>query len=196
MQDEAPKSEEVVPGVMVNVSLAPLDSTDMALVRMWRNDHDVWRWFSQNDLISDAEQFQWYQDQSRDPKIKMYKIMAENVGKGVEKTSGAVGICGFTGISLIHRRAEFNILISPKARGMGLGKHALRVLMHHGFKNLGLNVIWGEVFETNPALKIFVRLGFRVEGTKKESHFKDGKFVDTKIVAMRASEWAGSHIQV
>lgn len=160
----------------------------MALVRSWRNDHDVWRWCRQNDLISDAAQLRWFENQDQDRTIKMYKIMA------AFKTADMppplpVGVCGLTSIDATNRRAEFSLYIAPNYKGLKLGAGALRCLLTHGFKNLGLNLIWGEVFAGNPALQTFADLGFKKDGIRREFYFRDGEFIDSHLISIKSSEW-------
>jgi RimJ/RimL family protein N-acetyltransferase len=160
--------------------------TDMVLVRSWRNDYRIWQWCRQNDFISDADQARWFEAQSKDPSIKMYKVLVQV--EGSDKATG-VGVAGFTSIDMTNRRAEFSLYIAPSAQGNGLGKKALSCLLTHGFKNLGFNVIWGEVFAGNPALAKFEQLGFVHEGCRRDFYFRNGKFIDAHLISMRASEW-------
>lgn len=119
----------------------------------------------------------------------MYKIVVSQK-KGKDKpTLAMVGVCGLTSIDLHNRRAEFSLYIAPALHGQGFGRKGLELLLTHGFKNLGLNVIWGEVFDGNPAAKLFRRLGFVKEGTRREFYFRDGKFIDAHIVSLTAGEW-------
>jgi len=169
--------------------LSALDSTDMGVVRHWRNDYEIWKWCRQNDLISDWDQMQWFERQARDQSIKMYKISISRKDGGETKTT-MVGVCGLTSIDLINRRAEFSLYIAPACHNQGFGKKAMTCLLNHGFSNLGLNVIWGEVFDENPALDLFLELGFRQEGLRQDAYFRDGKFIAAHLIAMRAEEWS------
>lgn len=168
----------------VTVCLGALDSSDMALVRSWRNDHRIWGWCRQNDLISDAEQVRWFNKQSEDPAIKMYKIVVAK-----DKALTPVGVCGLTSIDYVNRRAEFSLYVAPEAQGNGLGRAGLALLLGHGFDNLGLNVIWGESFAHNPAIKMFRSLGLCHEGLRRQFYFRDGKFIDAELFSITAEEW-------
>ncbi len=143
----------------VRLILGPFDRIHSEKARAWRNDHEIWRWCRQNDIISDAEQEAWYERQWQDPTIRMYTIRLQT--GSVEEV---VGVCGFTSLSFENRRAEFSLYIDPARQRQGLGRGALSTLLNHGFLNLGLNTIWGEVLEGNQALSMFAKLGFRLEG--------------------------------
>lgn len=176
----------------VKIALAPLDSTDMKMVRSWRNDYKIWKWCRQNDMISDYDQISWYERQSKDLTVKMYKIVFSfpKEEEGKERTEIVpIGVCGLTSIDQINSRAEFSLYIAPPYQGNDLGEKALRLLLTHAFKNLALNLVWGEVFDGNPALTTFESLGFRREGIRRDFYFRDGKFIDAHLISIKASEW-------
>ncbi len=159
------------------------------MARTWRNDYQIWKWCRQDDFISDYAQMDWFRRQYSDPSIKMYKIMVSGQSKDLKISIFPVGVCGLTSIDMKNRRAEFSIYIAPAYHMMGLGKKAMRCLLTHGFYNLGLNLIWGEVFEENPALEMFRSLGFVDEGIRRDFYFRDAKFIPAHLISMRASEW-------
>lgn len=162
------------------VYLGPLDSHHNELIRSWRNDYEIWRWCRQNDLISDIDQAKWFERQSKDPSIKMYGVFS-NIDE-------LVGVCGLTSIDQVNRRAEFSLYIGVNHQEQGYGRKALKILLQHGFKNLGLHQIWGETFEDNPAASMFESLGFKHDGTRRSFYFKDGKFIDCHLYSVFESE--------
>lgn len=163
------------------VSLDTLQYHNLEKYRGWRNDYRVWKWCRQNDLISEDDQGEWFSKQREDKKIRMYEILND--------AGEAIGVCGLTDIDLINRRAEFSLYLAPDWQGAGYGTRALRTLLSHGFNNLGLNLIWGETFEENPALEIFKKLGMKIDGTRREFYFREGRFIDAHLVSITAEEW-------
>lgn len=170
--------------INVTIELRALDSTDAVRVREWRNDYRVWRWCRQSELISDVDQLAWFERQSKDPTVKFYGVWLR-VGTGSE----LVGVAGFTSICTLNRRAEFSLYIAPERQRQGLGKQALSVLLTHGFKNLGLEQIWGEVLHGNHAIKVFKDLGFKLDGKRRAFYFKDGQTWDAYLISILRSEW-------
>lgn len=171
----------------VEVSLAPLDSTDMGWVREGRNDHNVWKWCRQHNFISDAEQIRWFNRQSEDPTIKMWKIVCQS-----DEKKAPIGVCGLTSIDYVNRRGEFSLWIKPALQGRGLGKVALSLLLEHGFSNFGLNLIWGESFAGNQAIRMFEALGFKRDGLRRAFYFRDGRFIDAHLYSILAEEFYAS----
>ena len=100
-----------------------------------------------------------------------------------------VGAAGLTSLDFANRRAEFSLYVAPELQGKGVGRRALHCLLMHGFENLGLNVIWGETFDGNPAARMFESMGFVKEGTRRSFYWKDGKWTDAHLYAMKADEW-------
>lgn len=151
---------------------------------VWRNDPKIWRWTRQNDLISYEDHQNWFDRQSRDPSIKMYRIF---------RGPAWIGVAGFTSIDLHNRRAEFSLYIEPKSQGNGYSKPALKTLFYHGFKNMGLRSIWGETFEDNPAQKIFRDIGMHEDGKRRQFYYKDGEFCDAILFSILSEEFLACH---
>jgi RimJ/RimL family protein N-acetyltransferase len=162
------------------VQLGPLRSWNLEVYRQWRNDPKIYSWCRQWDQITDTGQKRWFESVDRDPATRMYEIM---------HNGDTVGVCGLTSIDMICRRAEFSVYIAPEWQGHRFGELALKTLLSHGFKAMGLHCIWGETFDGNHAAKIFERVGFTKEGTRRQFYFKNGKFIDAHLYSILASEW-------
>ena len=153
-------------------------------LREWRNDPRIRDWCRQVGLITPRDQERWYLWQNDDKATHMFAVVEQ--GNGI-----VIGVCGLTSIDLIARRAEFSLYIAPNHQGLGYGYSALRTLCKYGFSELGLNSIWGESFAGNPALTLFKRIGFVLEGTRRQFYFKGGKFIDAQLVSMLKHEFIG-----
>ena len=160
--------------------LLPVDSTDLELMRQWRNDFRIWRWCRQSDLISDKMQLRWFESQDLDDTIHMYTVNTQ---------AGKVGVCGLTSHDRHNRIAEFSLYIDPGTQGSGVGAMALKTLLSHGFQNLNLHSIWGESFSGNPAIKMFKEVGFKHDGSRRDAYFKEGKYVDAELYSILEKEW-------
>lgn len=165
------------------VFLGTLEQDDLSDARAWRNNPAIWSWCRQNSLISKANHEKWFDKINSDSSIKMFAIRESEQG-------GYVGVCGFTSIDMLCRRAEFSLYISPKYHRNGYAKATLKTLFQHGFMDWGFNSIWGETFEGNPALELFLKIGMKVEGIRRQFYFKKGKFIDAHLVSVLRSEWA------
>lgn len=145
----------------------------------WRNDDSIREWCRQVGYISWMDHLKWYKRQNNDPSIRMFLI----------EDGYNVGVCGLTSINHIHSRAEFSLYIAPKYQGKGYGKQALAKLFDFGFKELNLNLIWGETLFDNPAHLMFEKMGMKKEGTRRQFYFKDGKYISADLYSITREEW-------
>ena len=166
---------------MLNGERVYLSSEIPIDARGWRNERCVWEWCRQNTLISEAAHQRWLERIETDPTIKMFGIHNEILEH--------IGVCGLTSIDRVNQTAEFSLYIAPHEWKKGYGKDALKTLITHGFNDLNLNRIWGETYDGNPALKMFLSLGMKHEGTSRQAYFRNGRFIDCHRVAVLRSEW-------
>lgn len=163
------------------VRLGSVDEIPFETLRRWRNDFRIYRYCRQNDLISISDQNKWKEKIASDRTIKMYSVITQS-GKGV-------GVCGLTDLDLLNCNAEFSLYIEPNSQGQGYGKQALQTLICNGFNAYGLEVIWGETFEHNPAAKMFLQVGLKLEGVLRRRYFREGKFIDAHLYSIIRSKW-------
>lgn len=159
------------------VSLGEIEYDNLDMYKRWRNDPSIRSWCRQTGLLTDQDQEGWYERIHKDPTIQMFEIRRNTDEK-------CLGVCGLTSIDRQNRSAEFSLYVCPDEMGKGYGEKTLKTLLHFGFSDLGLNRIWGETFEGNPALALFRKLGMVEEGRFSQSYWKKGRFIDSHIVAM------------
>lgn len=151
--------------------------------RAARNDPRIWRWCRQKSLIDPEQHQRWYEAQSADPTIEMFEIVAYD--------KGPVGVCGLTDINHHAQRAEFSLYIFPDQQGSGFAEAALKTLVNFGFRELNLNMIYGETVGDNPAQALFDKVGFVNTGFRPSFYFKDGAYQDSHIWCLLRDSWAG-----
>lgn len=167
----------------------------------WRNDPAIMQFTRQSKILTQRDMELWRDRISLDDTIQMFGIEIDVKGtdsyqprssKFEYKDTANAGTCGLTSISMIHRHAEWSLLIGPEYQGKGYGKAALKLLLEYGFNHLGLNRIWGEIFETNEkCLNMAEKMGFTREGKLRKSYFKEGTWINSIIVSMLCEEWDG-----
>jgi RimJ/RimL family protein N-acetyltransferase len=85
----------------------------------------------------------------------------------------------------------FRTLIGPRGRGRGLGTEATRLIVGHGFEQLGLHRIQLELYGDNTrARRVYEKVGFVVEGVRREAALRNGVWVDEVLMALLDREWA------
>lgn len=163
------------------IYLGPIDYHYAEVMRECRNDPRINKWCRQVGFISQRDQELWLERQNSDPTVDMLTIL--------DSKKNFLGVCGLTSIQPIFRHAEFSMYIHPKQQGNGYGRRALKMLLEYAFGQRALNRVWGEVFESNPALKMFFKLGFGVEGFRKEFYFKDGHYIDATLISIGVKQF-------
>jgi RimJ/RimL family protein N-acetyltransferase len=143
--------------------------------RAWRNHPSVWRWCRQYTHLSEDEHRAWTERIAKDASIKMF---------GVYESGSPVGVCGLTSINRVNQTAEFSLYIAPGCQKRGYGRQALLKLLEHGFRDHNLNLVYGETFDGNPALKMFEAIGMTKEATLRDRYFREGRFIAVHIVSM------------
>lgn len=130
-----------------------------------------------------------------DPALSPYAVtdVTDDVAFFSVVTAGddeLVGEALLWGIDLHSRLAEVGLALLPGFRGRGFGVEALALLCRYGFAVRGLNRLQLETLRDNAAmLECAERVGFREEGTLRQSAWVLGSFADTVVMGLLAAEW-------
>lgn len=90
-----------------------------------------------------------------------------------------------------NRSCNFRILLAEAGQNRGLGTEATRLVVGYGFERLDLHRISLGVYAVNPrARRAYEKVGFVVEGTRRDAPLYDGAWVDEIVMAVLAPEWA------
>ena len=85
---------------------------------------------------------------------------------------------------------NFRVLMSQSYSNKGLGSEAIQLFIQYGFEQLNLHKISLEVFSFNPrAEHVYTKVGFKLEGIKREDFKYNDKYIDTKIFGLLKSEY-------
>lgn len=89
------------------------------------------------------------------------------------------------------RCATFGIMIGPKFQNQGIGTDATAVLLRYGFTELNLHRIQLEAFGFNErAIATYRKAGFREEGRRRDSIYRNGAYHDEVLMSILRHEWA------
>lgn len=173
-----------------NVGLEYTSASDRDQFFHWRNHEGIWKWCRQNGPINYAQHSAyWYSVDGCQDK-KFFSIVACEGTLGVTPpTFKTVGCAGLTSIDNVNATAEFSLYIGPEHQGKGYGKAALKTLIEYGFRYLNLNSIWGETFQGNPALKMFLDIGMKKEGIRRDFYFRNGHYMNATLISVLRKEW-------
>jgi len=93
-------------------------------------------------------------------------------------------------INWIHRSADISFFIGEKGYwGRGIATEAIKLIAAYGFNKLRLHRLSAGAYVNNlGSIKALEKAGFKEEGTRKESCFYDGKYIDEKIFGIIKNE--------
>jgi RimJ/RimL family protein N-acetyltransferase len=97
--------------------------------------------------------------------------------------------------NLPSRSATFGIIIGDRAYlDRGYGTEASTLLLDFAFAVLGYHKVNLDLFEYNARARfMYERLGFVVEGRRRENHWSRGRFWDEILMGVTAEEWWSRH---
>jgi len=165
-----------------NVILRPITLGDAERFVLWFNDPEVNKFLHRRSMTLEQER-EW---------IKASPEKRQEVNFAIDTSGGVhIGSVGLRNIDEVYHYADFGIMIGDKNYwNKGLGSEATNLMLCYGFEQLHLHRIELDVYEYNErAIKVYERIGFIKEGVKREHVLWDGKFYDTILMGMLASEW-------
>jgi RimJ/RimL family protein N-acetyltransferase len=161
--------------------ISPLTATGTSI--QWFSDPDVHKFLSRK-RITLKEERQW---------IRSLKKKKNKERHFAIDTFDHVHI-GSIGLILNHqdRRGRLGIVIGDKNYwNKGYGTDAIACILKYGFTKLHLHRIDLTVFDYNKrAIRVYKKLGFKVEGAQRESIFYKKRFYNTLLMGILYKEWA------
>lgn len=151
----------------------------------WFEDQEVCAFSSHGKYFRTLEFFRKYIDSTNSDDRIVWAICHDN--------DGHIGNVTLQGISIIHRSAEFAIILGDRRHwGRGVGAMAGRQLLEHGFDKLNLERVYCGTAESNRAMiKLAKTLGMRLEGTRRQHFFLNGAREDMLEFGVLRSEFKG-----
>lgn len=173
---------------MINGSftgLRAIEKEDIFQLLEWRNLPGLRKYFREYRELNYMNQESWFENiVQNDKNTLMFSIVDRN-------SDALIGACGLCYIDWLQRNADFslyigagNVYIDEK-----FAPDAGKVLIRYGFDELNLHRIYAEVFEFDtPKQKLMDNLGFKLEGTLRETHWSEGKWNDSLVYGILKSD--------
>ena len=90
----------------------------------------------------------------------------------------------------LARHGEVGLALLPEARGRGLGRDVLRVLLGYAFRSRNLRRVHLQTLASNTAaLAAYRAVGFVEEGRLREHAWVEGAYEDIVLMGVLQSEW-------
>ena len=154
----------------------------------WRNDDGIWSQLGGiKYFVSSNYEKKWIEDAIFDSKNIRLAVCLKDGDK-------YVGNVSITNINTANRSGISNILIGDRSCwGQGVGTEAYQLLLDYAFNERGFHRIEALVLEDNVAsLKMHQKCGFKIEGTLRESVFKNGRWQNQVVLSILENEFRQS----
>lgn len=167
--------------------LRELQRKDIPTINNWRNNRELVDYLgAPYRYISLEIDYKWYENYLNN---RHNTIRCSIVKK--EDEDSILGLVSLTNMNSLNQSAAFHIMIgSENNRGKGLGYFATTEMITHAFNNMNLNRVELNVLESNSrAIKLYEKIGFKKEGIRRKSVFKNGEFVDMIMMGILKEEF-------
>lgn len=168
------------------IRLRKMTKEDTELYHKWRNDTQV--------MHSTSPFLDVYSMEATRDFIEQV-ILASSSSKSyimMEKSNDApIGIISLVNIDYKNRNAECIIDIGEKEYwGRGYGAEGMKLLLDFAFCEMNLHRLSLNVFSFNEkAIHLYKKLGFQIEGSSRESLFRDGRWHDIIQMGLLQQEY-------
>ncbi len=157
------------------LKLRPLEREDLRFVHELDNNETVMHYWFEEPYEAFVELCDLYDKHIHDQSERRFIVEREGL---------RVGLVELVEINHIHRRAEFQIIISPDHQGRGYAAQATRLAMGYAFTVLNLYKLFLVVdVENTRAVSVYRKLGFTEEGVLRHEFFVDGVYRDAYRMA-------------
>ncbi len=168
---------------MHDVSLVSLTTAHAQATYRWLCSPDIQRDIGLRNRPSLEKSIAYANRTMCDSTISAYAILLDNVH---------VGNAILDLIDSYIKKARLHIYIGePSARGKGIGKKSVRILLSIAFLELELNKIWLTVHPSNVrAIHTYVSIGFILEGIHRDEFLLNGEFVSEIYMGILKKEFS------
>ncbi|MBW8740110.1 MAG: GNAT family N-acetyltransferase [Streptomyces turgidiscabies] len=165
--------------------LRPFTGADAEVIAEMIEDPEVIRFTFEPDTVITPESLRsWYG--SRSDRTDRLDLAVTD-----RPTGELVGEVVLNEWNPATRSCNFRTLLGPRGRGRGLGTEATRLIVAYGFEQLGLHRIELQTYAHNRrALHVYEKVGFVIEGVRREVQLREGEWADEVLMAILDHEWA------
>jgi RimJ/RimL family protein N-acetyltransferase len=167
------------------IYLRPLEREDAPLLTSWANHPESRAFLRRPRPTSLAQQEEELARRPGEDAVVM--------GIACKDDDALLGRIALREIDARHRQAELGLFIGPVEQwGKGYGTEATRLVVRYAFDTLNLHRVQLHVQADNArAVRIYERLGFVREGLLRQDRYREGRYVDSYVMAVLRDEWRG-----
>jgi diamine N-acetyltransferase len=155
------------------IKLRALERTDLRFIHQLNNNRTIMAYWFEEPYESFDELEELYNKHIHDSTER--RFIAE------DNHQQQIGLVELVEINYIHRRAEFQIIITPEYQGQGYASLLIRRALNYAFTILNLHKVYLQVaLDNEKAIHLYEKSGFIEEGNLKAEIFINGQYCDVK----------------
>ena len=167
--------------------LRELERKDIEIINSWRNDRALIANLGAPFRFINADiDTAWYDNylSSRNNTIRC---------SVVDEKDEIIALVSLTNIDRLNQTAVIHIMVGSEENcGKGIGTFAMSNMIKHAFYDMNLRRIELSVLEENiRAQRLYKKIGFQVEGMRREAVYKDGMYKNMYLMSLLKSEYKG-----
>lgn len=169
------------------IYLDAVNKEDLPSLMYWRNLPEYRKHFREYRELNMDMQLRWYENKVvNDNTTEMFAIR-------LNETDELIGCCGLCYINWVHRNADLSLYIGWEKSYIdkeGYAEEACKLLFDYGFKELGMQKIWTEIYcFDEKKLELYKKLGFSIDGELRNQYFYEGKWWNSYMLSLLTEEW-------
>ena len=169
-----------------SVRLRPLERPDYDRVFPWYNDPEIVAPYDRFSVDTFEEFVRSVESAAVDPNSLAPRFAVERRAEG-----DVVGVVGhYRAHPVLEYVDVWYVLGDPKARGYGVGRAAVELLVDHLYRTTPVERVGATCDVENVAsYRLVEGLGFRWEGTLRAALFHHGRWHDVRVYGVTRAEW-------
>ncbi|AFU14042.1 Acetyltransferase, GNAT [Bacillus thuringiensis MC28] len=168
------------------IKLSASRGKDIEVMAMWQEDSEYLR-----NVDTDVAFPQSLQEIASDGLLKGRRSNSVSFMLRTLQDDRLIGFVAIHGMEWNNRTGLLAIGIGDaNDRGKGYGREAIHLILKYAFYELNLHRIGLDVISYNkPAIALYKKIGFQMEGCMREAVQRDGKCFDRIIMGILRDEW-------
>lgn len=149
----------------MTILIRPTEEKDAGPLHAWFSKGDILQWFPMLDELEIEDAVRIWMAYAKIGASLTAELNQEPVG---------LALLYVQPYQKLAHQCLLSIIVSPDHRGQGIGKKLMQALMQHGKEKFHLEMLHLEVYDGNPAIHLYRKMGFTEFGAQK--HFiKEGQ---------------------
>ena len=139
----------------VNLQLRKLEPSDLPFLYQWENDATMWADSDTHNPLSRHDLHQYIENTTgdiyRDGQLRLIIEDSQLSTLNSQLSTKIVGCIDLFDFDARNRKAAIGMYIAPDARGRGVGKQAVQLLLDYAFNFLHLRMVYAIISVNNVA---------------------------------------------